>query len=143
MTSDEFEDCIWDLRQLMDQVSEWMPLKRTEHWLLSIDSDAAHTGADLDGLGIWPDEHRLYLPPLSPDMHKVVEHVHGNLAKQHEAWRRSLWPNKPTPQQCIDKMEQLFYSYPVQAIQKDVDSLLATYDAIEDAAGLYPPKEFR
>jgi hypothetical protein len=40
-------------------------------------------------------------------------------------------------------MEQLFYSYPVQAIQKDVDSLLATYDAIEDAAGLYPPKEFR
>jgi hypothetical protein len=143
MTSDEFEDCMWDLRQFMDQLSDEVELKRHEHWLLSIDSDAAHTGADLDGRGIWPKDHRLYLPPLSPDMHKVVEHVHGNLTRQHTHWRRSLFPNKPTPQQCIDKMEELFYKYPVDAIQKDVDSLLKTYDAIEHAAGMYPPKAAR
>lgn len=42
----------------------------------------------------------------------------------------------PVWTKCIGTMERLFYSYPVQAIQKDVDSQLATYGAIEDAAGL-------
>lgn len=143
MTAAEFEDCIWDLGCYMEQLRDVAEPKRGEKWLLSMDSDSAHIAADLHGRGIWSKKLRFFLPVKSPDMHKAVEHVHGFIETKHNAWRRGMWPQKPTVQQCMDKVESLFYSYPPSAVQADIDSLPETYEAIIHNAGLYPPKPFR
>lgn len=143
MTADEFEDIMWEIAEILDDHKEAVGLQRTEHWQLSMDNDSSHTAADLVGLNIWQRENIQELPALSPDCHKVVEHIHGWIGQKHHAWRRSLAPAKPSPKQCMDKLVELFYSYPVSAIQSNVESLPETYRAIIHAAGMYPPKAFR
>lgn len=88
-------------------------------------------------------DHRFDLCALSPDLHKVVEHVHAYLDQALQAWRRSLWPEKPTDVQCKEKLEQLFYAIKARSIADDVDSLPATYQAVIDNAGLYAPPPLR
>lgn len=146
MTADEYEDCIRDLRERLHEL--WQAYTQQNPgeepiWLLSSDNDSAHARAKLDEHGIWSKDHRFALCPLSPDLHKVVEHVHAYLSQALQAWRRSLWPGKPTPQQCQDKLEQLFYDVQPASIQADVDSLPYTYQAVIDNAGLYAPFPFR
>lgn len=143
MTTDEYEDSILELSYYMDTASEFLPKPLDKHWLLSMDNDSAHAAADLAGLGIWPAEHRFPLPALSPDMHKVVEHVHGVLCAKMQKWRRTFWPGKPSNQAVIDQLTKLFFDYDPVSIQNDIDSLPATYQAIIDAAGMYPTKPFR
>lgn len=143
MTADEYEDSIWELACYLEQVGPVLGLPRDKHWLLSMDNDSAHTAAKLAGLGIWPAHLRFTLPALSPDMHKAVEHVHGWLGGKMQRWRRSFFPHKPANQECLDKLTELFFSYSPAAIQADIDSLPETYQAIIDAAGMYPSKPFR
>lgn len=97
----------------------------------------------MDAQGIWSKDHRFDLCALSPDLHKVVEHVHAYLDQALQAWRRSLWPEKPTDVQCKEKLEQLFYAIKARSIADDVDSLPATYQAVIDDAGLYAPPPLR
>lgn len=143
MTADEYEDSIWDLACFMEQLEDDLDLPAHQPWLLSMDNDSTHAAADLAGLGIWPAERRFPLPALSPDMHKAVEHVHGWLCAKMQKWRRSFFPRKPSNQDVIKHLTELFYSYDPVAIQKDIDSLPETYKAIIHAAGMYPPKPFR
>ena len=49
--------------------------------LYSWDNDRIHVGADLATVGI-ADDMRLELPECSSDMHKVIEHVHGNIQRE-------------------------------------------------------------
>jgi hypothetical protein len=146
MTADEYEDCIRDLRQRLHQAWQLYTVNSPEEepiWLLSSDNDSAHTRAKLGERGIWSDDHRFDLCALSPDLHKVVEHVHAYLSQALQAWRRSLWPEKPTPEECKDKLQQLFYAIQPASIQADVDSLPYTYQAVIENAGLYAPAPFR
>ena len=55
--------------------------------LYSWDNDRIHVGADLATVGI-ADDMRLELPECSSDMHKVIEHVHGNIQREFDEW---LW----------------------------------------------------
>jgi hypothetical protein len=147
MTGDEYEDCMREFREKLHQ--EWVKYARQHPgaqepiWLLSDDNDSAHTRARLDALGIWSKDHRFDLSALSPDLHKVVEHVHAYLDRAMQAWRRSLWPEKPSDEQCKEKLQQLFYAIPAKSIADDVDSLPATYQAVIDNAGLYAPAPLR
>lgn len=143
MTADEFEDTMWELRCFMDQLGEMAGLGRNDHWKLSIDNDKVHTAARLDALYIWPKDFRVELTPLSPDAHKAVEHVHANPLAKHNSWRRSLWPAKPRPKECVAKLQALFEHYPVWSIQADIDSLPETYQAIIHEADMYPPADER
>lgn len=143
MTAEEYEDCIWDLKLTLDDWWAQAGYRLRPRWLLSMDNDTAHKRARLDERCIWDRRMKYSLPPLSPDMHKVVEHVHAFLVQAMQAWRQTLWPHKPSEQQCKEKLVQLFYSYQPASIQADVDSLPDTYQAIIDNAGMYPPKEYR
>lgn len=146
MTAREFEDCIRDLKLRLSQL--WDKYRsNTEDkeptWLLSIDNDSAHTRAKLHELEIWLNSDRFEQSPLSPDLHKVVEHVHAYLCAAMLAWRRSMWPQKPNLQQCKAKLEELFYAVQPASIQADVDTLPYTYQAVIDNAGLYAPPPLR
>lgn len=143
MTADEFEDKMWELACVVEELKDVAGFGRSDHWKLSIDNDKSHAAARLDALGIWPKQFRVELAPLSPDAHKAVEHVHANLLSKHNSWRRSFWPEKPSPEQCITKLQELFQSYPVWSIQADIDSLPETYQAIIDAGGMYPTPDKR
>lgn len=146
MAADEYEDDIQDLRERLHQAWQLYTQNSPEEepiWLLSSDNDSAHTRARLNELGIWSDDDRFDLCALSPDLHKVVEHVHAYLSQALQAWRRSLWPQKPTKDECMSKLEELFYSVQLASIQADVDSLPYTYQAVIDNAGLYAPAPLR
>jgi hypothetical protein len=43
-----------------------------------------------------------------------------------------MWPQKPNLQQCLVKLEELFTAVQPASIQADVDSLIATYEAVID-----------
>lgn len=143
MTADEFEECMWDLACTMEDYKDVAGLRRTDHWYLSCDSASEHDAADLAGLNIWPKKYRFELAYLSPDQHKVVEHVHNYIGDSFHSWYRRNMQRKPTVEQCKSKIKELFFNYPVSAVQADVLSLPATYQAIIDAAGMYPPKRYR
>ena len=143
MTADEYEDDIWELACFLKELRQVAGLRRTDRWLLSMDNDSAHAAANLAGLNIWPANARFTCPPLSPDIHKAVEHVHGYLGGAMHSWRRHMLPNKPSHADCMKHLEELFMSYPPAAIQADIESLPETYQAIIDAAGMYPPKPYR
>lgn len=143
MTADEYEDCIWDLNLNLDTISERLGLQRHPPWLLSQDNSTAHTKAELASLGIWPAGRLLSLPALSPDMHKVVEHVHAYLTQAMTAWRYARWNNKPNDKECIAKLVELFFAYPAASVQADINSLPATYQAIINSGGLYAPPGLR
>jgi hypothetical protein len=143
LTAAEFREIIEDLKAVLDERSNRKKLKPTQHWILSIDNDSRHHAARLHTHGVWLNQDRLDLPPLSPDMNKVVEHVHAWLTKKMHAWLRSRAADKPTPRQCMMQCKEFFSQYPRASIQADVDSMQATYAAIQQQAGMYPAAKFR
>lgn len=132
-----------DLSYTLDNWSDVLNLRTRPRWLLSQDNSTAHTSADLVGLRIWPADRILSLPALSPDMHKVVEHVHAWLTQQMTDWRYAEWPRRPSLEECKSKLVELFFSYKAGSIQADVNSLPATYQAIIDSDGMYAPPPLR
>ena len=143
LTADEFKDIIEELKRVLQEPQNASKLKRGLSWKLSIDNDTCHTAAHLHQSNVWLNADRLDLPPLSPDMNKVVEHVHAWLTLKMHSWLRSRIDNKPSVQECKQQLETFFHSYPTASIQKDVDSMKSTYEAIVHEAGMYPSSPFR
>jgi len=143
LTAAEFREIIKDMKAVLCQRSNRKKLKDGEHWILSIDNDSRHHAARLHTHGVWLNKDRLDLPPLSPDMNKVVEHVHAWLTKKMRSWLRSRAGNKPTPHEAMKQCKEFFSQYPMESIQADVDSVKATYAAIQQQAGMYPAAKFR
>jgi hypothetical protein len=125
------------VRQLQRQRS--MHLRASEDWLISYDNAAAHKGAEQQVPGL----NRQDLPPKSPDMHKVVEHVHAWLTENMQQWLRGQQTSSVTPEDAQAELKRLFKSYPTDSLRRDVASLAETYQAIIDAGGAYPVKRFR
>lgn len=139
----EFEDIMGEAKALIDSPEMQQHLKRNERYLLSWDNDKIHKGADLETVGIMPED-RLELPELSSDMHKVVEHRHAWLQMKMQQWLETQDDVKLTPQQCMDELERLFYhELDKEEIMKDVKSLKATYQAVIDHKGGYIPAPVR
>lgn len=85
---------------------------------------------------------RIPLPPGSPDVHKVVEHVIGLLKRLlNKALREDA--TLCTMKQYKKKAEQIFnHIIKTSGIQKDIASLPSTYEAVLAAGGGWaPPKK--
>lgn len=143
ITSAEFTEIMDKLMGILNSRESKRKLRVGESWKVSYDNDKVHIGADLTEVGI-EEEDRFPLPACSSDMHKVVEHVHGWLTAKMQKWLEKQDDAALTAQQCKEKLERLFLKYCTkESISADVATLKATYQAIIDAQGGYPPKEFR
>jgi hypothetical protein len=135
----EFTDIMGQAKALIDSPEMQQHLKRNERYMLSWDNDKIHRGADLEEVGIMPED-RFQLPELSSDMHKVVEHVHAWLQYRMQVWLKDQEKQQLTVQMCKDELERLFYQeLSLQSIRDDVKSLKATYQAVIDHKGGYIP----
>ena len=88
------------------------------------------------------------LPPYSPDMHKVIEHIFNSVS--YILFANAIpklvakLGSKPTPPPSIfwDKVYEVFFQYGrdhLAGIQKDIESLDKTYRWIIDHGGLRAP----
>lgn len=119
-------------RRLPDNVS----------YKLAFDNAGVHRGANLQKVGIQPDDI-LHTPPYSSDLQKVVEHVHANLWHGLQQWL--LEPEQQSRskipiEECKAKHDQLFWSM-TEAIQKDVLSLPDTYAEMIQRGGGFISKK--
>lgn len=138
MTTEEFNVLMGELvRKLQGEHAR--SLKRGERWQLSYDNAAVHTDAEKVVQGI----NRLPHPRKSPDMHKVVEHMHAWLTQRMQAWLLEQDVRRVDADAAKQQLKDLFYSYKTESIMADVESLPGTYKAIRDAGGRYPTKRFR
>lgn len=114
-------------------------LKRGEMWQISYDNAAVHSEAEevVEGL------NRLPHPRKSPDMHKVVEHMHAWLTQKMQAWLLKEGERGVNAETAKKQLQDFFYSYATASIMKDVNSLPGTYKAILAAGGRYPTKRYR
>lgn len=93
-------------------------------------------------MGLAGRVERLPLPPGSPDLHKVVEHTIG-LLKRNLTDEVMNDARLRTVEQFQLAAERVFRRISTAGIQKDIDSLPLTYQAVIDAEGGWPPKKAR
>lgn len=118
--------------------------------LISLDNAAVHVKAIEDYVKQSADPTMARFrfscspPPYSPDLHKVIEHVHGTVCT---AFNKQLQDLKAEPKsivQLYNKLEDIFYSMTTAAsVQKDVDSLQETFKQVIDLEGAFPPAKYR
>jgi len=104
--------------------------------LFSFDNWAGHnTAAEL---GIMEGGNRVPLPPGSPDMHKVIEHIFNRLAN---AFGRELWlyAREDDVEVYCDVVQKILFSMDVRSIRKDIRSLQDTYQSIIQSGGAWAP----
>ncbi|WIA15080.1 hypothetical protein OEZ85_001778 [Tetradesmus obliquus] len=143
VTSMEVNDIMKLFKEKAEEPGNMAHLRRGEHWLYSWDNDKIHKGADMSKMGIKP-EHRFDLPELSSDMHKTVEHVHGWLDHHMQLWLQKQNRKELTIDACKQQLQHLFYNVlKKESIQRDVESLVETYEAIVLAGGGHVTSQFR
>lgn len=139
---------IWLMKQIRQAVEKGLrsnpDLELGEHQVLySYDNPRIHQGAqdDLEEIGISPLD-RVPLPPYSPDMHKVIEHIHSNLGK---ALKRRLDEDSRIckPKHYAEVLQEEFYKMDTASIQSDIKSLKKTYNEIARRGGEWPHSCFR
>jgi hypothetical protein len=93
----------------------------------SYDNASIHLNQRMMGAIGMDKQDRLPLPPLSGDMHKVIEHVHPRLCEAMKLW--VMQQGKVLkPQQYMDKMAEIFFKIiKPEQIANDCKSLPATY----------------
>ena len=103
--------------------------------IMSYDNPAIHKAAaeELEAAG-FDQKDKLFLPEYSPDIHKVVEHVHGQI-KQEFRRRLAKDTRLKSPEQMVRLLKSVFNGIKAESIKKDVLSLYATFDAIIEADG--------
>lgn len=94
----------------------------------SWDNASFHTSMKLEDVGLtigdlWD------LPPNSPDMHKVIEHVVGRVKRE---LRNALCDNAnlATVNDLKTECKRVFFGITAESVQKDIDSLPSTYKHI-------------
>lgn len=143
LSSMEFEDIMGQFRAAMSTPEKIQHKSRGERWQYSWDNDKIHQGADLERVG-FREEDRYPLPPLSSDMHKVIENVHAWLQQQMEKWIEDQGDEPLEVESCKNELKRLFDDvYKPEWIQANVASLRETYEAIVFADGGYPAAAYR
>jgi hypothetical protein len=82
-------------------------------------------------------------PAYSPDMHKVIEHVHGTVVTAFRKQLREMVKPHTTIIQYCKMVEKLFYAITPQSVQDDIRSLEATWHEVIKCEGGYPSRKFR
>lgn len=138
MTTEEFNVL---MEELVSKLEEQAPLslRRPERWQLSYDNAAVHSEAER----VVPGVYRLPHPRKSPDMHKVVEHMHAWLTQEMQVWLLKQEGPHVDADAAKQQLQDSFYSYKTASIMADVNSLPDTYKAIIAAGGSYPIKHYR
>ena len=82
-----------------------------------------------------------FVPPLSPDLHQIIEHVHGNTARGFKAWvsgqlRLGKLRDKVTKDVFWEPLVLAFeQASKPSSIARNVDSLRETWQAVLAAKG--------
>jgi hypothetical protein len=118
--------------------------------VVSYDHAGAHDSAQatelLEAMGITQDEEsRLLLPPLSPDFHRVIEHVHATASKAFNVKLRNT-KGRRTMKQYKAMYEAAFYeSVKASSIEADIRGLKQLWQHVKKPAaeggsdGDWPP----
>ncbi len=144
MTSEEFANCIKFFRGNAEVRVKAFPdqRKRFLHhgrvlMFWSWDGPNVHTGAKVGFL-------RLRCPPTySPDIHKVIEHVHGFVKTEfHKRW--SAFKGERTLPAAWELLETIHKEMiTAEGIKKDCDSLPETWADIRRHEGGWAEKKLR
>jgi hypothetical protein len=133
-TKEEFTDIMKKLVEVArEQLAKVDPNLKP---LFSFDNNKIQKYAPLDKMGITPEE-KLELPPYSPDMHKVIEHVFAILKGQVQA---EMLRNNPASLKsaAAHKIVEVYFKGGISkhSIQADVKSLPVTWHIISTAEGV-------
>lgn len=141
-TSAEFVKIMKLIKGKADAMKKDRPGLFTQHrdFSYSYDNPQIHQLASegLEKLGITQHD-RAPLAEYSPDIHKVIEHVHGNSFIKEPTEDASVVSAK----QYVQLMEKVFYEMSQASIKRDVKSLMGTYQEIIKVEGGWPKKCFR
>lgn len=97
--------------------------------IFSFDKCSVHTSESvqqqLEEIGIVEGQDTFPLPKYAGDIHKVIEHVHGTMVTNMQT---VLWADREL--RCMRfyraQLRGLFEAYTVDAVQKDVSTLIDT-----------------
>ena len=133
-------DICWKNRHLLDNPEEWEPI-------FSFDRPYIHDPAYLTDLGVIEGQNTFPLPCYAPDIHKVIEHVHGTLTTLMGVYlQRVRRPQGNAVHRA--QLEHLFWGLSAARVQSDTMSLVATLRIIADpvaqggTAGDWAPRPY-
>ena len=143
-TKEEFLHVMQDFKGKAAEVKSKFPhvFAKRAPLRFSFDNPPIHNKCPLQQIGIEPG-HRAPLPPRSPDMHKVLEHIFGTLTRaMNESLARD--PHLKGVAKYKEELERLFMEkVTAVSVNKDVLSLRSTYEKIIELEGDWPPAKFR
>lgn len=139
ITAGEFSLLVGGLMEVLQSRRNEAGLQENEDWVLSFDNATPHAGA----ADMVDEGHRFPLPPNSPDMHKVVEHVHPFVCQRMDTWVRQQGNRVLNMAECKQQLQQIAQQISKDSVHRDVMSLRDTYRAIIAAGGRYPTKRLR
>lgn len=128
MVRQEFED----LMTIAFERAEELGLPKDQQFWSWDNAHANMTTEDAERLG--RAGIRLPLPPWSPDMHRVIEHV-MHTVKTGFAERLDYAAELPSPRQMQHMVQDIFYSIPKEHTKADCDTLPLTYESIRMPQG--------
>lgn len=115
--------------------------------IFSLDNASVHNDLE-DITGVGPFQ-RAPLPPRSPDMHKVIEHLFNTLQyKLHRILLPAICqdyarnPEAFPPMFWVDVVEAVLKDVTVDSIRADIMTLPDTYQYIADHGGCHAPRPF-
>lgn len=132
-----------------EQPSQSKPIPYGAKFDYSLDNARVHKAAYSEETVAWPDKPTngtfgvVQPPPYSPDLHKVIEHVHGTICS---AFRQEIQAMGPAEDinTYFAKLKQLFYQKTTAAsVQKDCQSLKQTIQEVIKLEGAWPAAQFR
>lgn len=155
VTEEEYENM---MRELLQKVEQELDVPATMvawerltgglpmwFWpIYSYDNPRIHTNPDmLQRLGINPDLNAFPLPPKSPDMHRIIERVHGRICTRFRKWLADQ-PQKQTIQACIAKLREIFFQTETPTVhQNDIASYHEMLQQIVERQGAWPERRYR
>lgn len=89
------------------------------------------------------DDHKIPIPPYSPDMHRIIEHVFNRLV--HNLYARIYrFPEQfKTPKDVADLLVHAFFEMTAESIAKDVEQMPELYAWLVNNGGKWPPRGMR
>ena len=135
-----------ELQQRVAQLTarpEWrQEFRRGTSPIYSYDNDPIHL-TQLAKLQLKiPDDCKYPLPPNSPDLHRVVEHVMAHLKGAMRQHMHSATGKRPV-EEAKAQLLRVFEGLKAESIASDVKGLPLLYRAIISLRGGWPPKPLR
>lgn len=140
------EDCYKAWKKKQRGTDAAVPAELTKP-IWSLDATSIHTCAINDKK--WdadrpPGNFKVaQVPPYSPDLHKVIEHVHGIVTEWFRDAKFKMIEAPRTIEAWFDVVKEGFYAIHKTSIQNDITSLLDTYKATLKRKGAFSIKKTR